>query len=125
MYSMKGVLNYQYKTAFIRALQKTYRDERLIAGFYTDLVNREEEYDRRTALKRLAKLADQKKLYIALLLYRLGAAIPLDNQTIRGKFSVWLDAQKDFIFISTRLDRLERSDFGKLVALCDAQRRWV
>jgi len=34
MFSMKGVLNYQFKTAFIATLQEMYRDEQFIARSY-------------------------------------------------------------------------------------------
>ena len=122
---MKGVLNYQLKTAFIRALQTTYWDERFIAGFYRGLSGQEQETNRRILIRWLAKLADQKKLYCALLLYWLGAAIPVDNQPVGDEIPDRIDAQKGYQQVIKQLERLERSDFSKLLTICNAQRRWV
>jgi hypothetical protein len=125
MYSMKGVLNSQFKTAFIATLQKTYRDERFIARFYWELADHEQENNRCTLLTWLANLAEHKKAYCALLLHRLGAVIPVDNQSAGNKHPYRLDTQKGNTPVVRQLERWERSDFSKLIALCNAQRRWV
>jgi hypothetical protein len=125
MYSMKGVLNYQFKTAFIAILQQVYRDEWFIARSYRELAGHEQEIERRFLLTWLASLADRKKDNCAILLHRLGAFIPLENQSGWKRNPYGLGLQKGNLRVVGQLERMERSDFGKLVALCCAQRRWV
>jgi hypothetical protein len=58
-------------------------------------------------------------------LYWLGAAIPVDNQPAEEVFPEPSDAQKAFNQTIKHLELLERSDFNKLLAICNAQRRLV
>ena len=125
MYSMKGVLNYQFRAAFIATLQKTCRDERFVGKFYRELASKEQDIARSTLLTWLAKQADQKRIYCALLLHRLGAVIPVDDRSAGDKSLYGFDSRKGAIHFVRKLERLERSDFGKLIALCNAQKRWV
>jgi hypothetical protein len=53
---MKGVLNYQFKTGFIAALQKTYRDEQFISRFHRELADPELEIERHTLLRHIPQL---------------------------------------------------------------------
>jgi hypothetical protein len=75
MYSMKGVLNYQFMMAFISTLQQVVRDEQLIANTYTALAGKQQEIVHRILLETLASQAVRKALYFRILLYRLGSAV--------------------------------------------------
>ena len=124
MYAMKGLLNSQFRTAFIAALQRLYQDERFIAQTYRELASQEQENERRILLTRLARIADLKKDKCGNLLRRLGAFIPLDSRYGWKRRPYPLGQEKGGLQVG-QLERIEHSDFGKLAALCCAQRRWV
>jgi hypothetical protein len=125
MYAMKGVLNLQFREAFIAALQRLYMDERFFARSCREMANHETTSERHNLLMQLALRADRNALGCGMLLYRLGCPIRSGSHRAHGQRSSQPVVRPLGCSILADMERIESADFHRLLRLCSAQRQWV